>query len=41
MGFIFSSASARYLDETGQALLGVVNINKDVDYSKINSFELF
>ena len=36
-----ASASARYLDETGQPLLGVVNINKDVDYSKINSFEFF
>ena len=37
-----ASASARYLDpETGQPLIGIININKDVNYSKTNSFEFF
>ena len=38
-------ARAKYVDpETGQPLIGVININKDVDYIKVNSlrfFELF
>ena len=38
-------ASAKYVDpETGQPLIGVININKDIDYTKTNSlrfFELF
>ena len=38
-------ASAKYVDpETGQPLIGVININKDIDYTKANSlrfFELF
>ena len=37
-----ASASARFLDEkTGQPILGIININRDVDYSKQNSFQFF
>ena len=37
-----ASASAKYIDtETGQPLLGLININRDVDYSKVNSLRLF
>ena len=33
-----ASASAKYLDpETGQPLLGLININRDVNYKKVNS----
>ena len=35
---ILASAGANYLDNTnGQPLVGTVNINRDVDYSKLNS----
>ena len=37
-----ASASARYLDvKTGQPTLGIININRDVDYSKQNAFQFF
>ena len=37
-----ASAGARFLDQdTGRPLIGVVNINKDVDYSKTNSQQYF
>ena len=33
-----ASAIAKYVDpETGQPLLGIININKEVDYTKVNS----
>ena len=39
---ILASAAARYIKpETGQPVIGIININRDVDYSKINSFEYF
>ena len=39
---VLASAGARYLDtDTGQPLIGIVNINRDVDYSKINSLNYF
>ena len=37
-----ASASAKYIDiDTGQPILGVIVINRDVDYSKQNSFQFF
>ena len=40
--FTLASAGPRYLEETtGQPLVGVVNINTKVNYSKINSQEYF
>ena len=39
---ILASTAARYIKpETGQPVIGIININRDVDYSKINSFEYF
>ena len=37
-----ASASAKYLEpDSGRPILGVVNLNKDIDYSKENSFQFF
>ena len=37
-----AKAGAKYLDfETGRPIIGLVNINRNVDYSKINSKEYF
>ena len=39
---VLASAGVRYLDgKTGQPLLGVVNINREVNYSKRNSLQYF
>ena len=39
---VLASAGARYLErDTGQPLIGIVNINRDVDYSKNNSLNYF
>ena len=36
-----ASAGARFLGSGGQPLVGIVNINKKVDYSKVNSLQYF
>ena len=39
---ILASAGARYIDnENGQPLIGVININKDINYTKLNSLHYF
>jgi len=37
-----ASASAKYLDQdSGQPLLGLINLNRNVDYTKVNSLRYF
>ena len=39
---ILASAGARYIDnENGQPLIGVININKDINYTKLNYLHYF